>query len=145
VSVVSRRRKSEGFADVSIGGPASPPVSIGEVVGAAARSEPGTPVDIGGTPVAPAPPPDADEFVRRAQQITLHRESSGRGGRTVTMVTTRPEPDVRTSEALAKVIRKGLGCGSHVEGPRIVLHGDIMDRAKEWFEKRGARRVVRGN
>ena len=78
-------------------------------------------------------------------QVTLHRESAGRGGKTVTLVTIKPQPSAKELEALAKLLRKGLGCGSHVEESRIILQGDIPDRAQEWFAKKGARKVVRGN
>ncbi|MDR3230835.1 MAG: translation initiation factor [Synergistaceae bacterium] len=78
-------------------------------------------------------------------QVTLHRQSAGRAGRTVTMVAIKPPQSPAALEALAKTLRRALGCGSHVEQDRIVLQGDIPDRAQEWFVKKGARKVVRGN
>ncbi len=78
-------------------------------------------------------------------QVTLHRESAGRGGKTVTLVAVKPPQTKNSLEALAKDLRRGLGCGSHVEGDRVVLQGDIPDRAQEWFVKKGARKIVRGN
>jgi translation initiation factor 1 (eIF-1/SUI1) len=79
------------------------------------------------------------------KQVTLHRESAGRGGRTVTLVSLRPCPAPDELGDLAKALRKGLGCGARVEGERVALQGDIPDRARDWFLKKGAGKVVRGN
>jgi translation initiation factor 1 (eIF-1/SUI1) len=79
------------------------------------------------------------------KQVTLHRESAGRGGRTATLVSLRPCPAPDELEGLAKALRKGLGCGARVEGERVALQGDIPDRARDWFLKKGAGKVVRGN
>jgi translation initiation factor 1 (eIF-1/SUI1) len=78
-------------------------------------------------------------------QVTLHRQTAGRAGRTVTMVTVKPPRPPAVLDALAKALRRGLGCGSHVEQDRIVLQGDISDRAQDWFLKKGARKVISGN
>jgi translation initiation factor 1 (eIF-1/SUI1) len=90
-------------------------------------------------------PPDPEALVASFAQVTLHRQSAGRSGRMVTLVAVKPAQPGATLEALAKALRRGLGCGSHVEGDRVVLQGDIPDRAREWFVKKGARKVVRGN
>ncbi len=89
-------------------------------------------------------PEPLDIVLARAAKIVLQRETAGRGGKTVTIVSLREAPPVDL-EALAKALRKGLGCGSHIEGDRIVLHGDIVDRASGWLEQKGAKRIVRGN
>lgn len=78
-------------------------------------------------------------------QATLHRETSGRGGRTVTAVTFKPQPDAKIAGELAKTMRRALGCGSRVEGSRVILQGDIKDRAKQWLEAYGVKKVVLGN
>lgn len=87
----------------------------------------------------------AAEIAASARQFTLHRESSGRGGRIVTAVSTSPEQSPSALETLAKAMRKGLGCGSHVEGKRIILQGDIQERTEQWLSKHGAGKVVMGN
>lgn len=91
-----------------------------------------------------APKKSFDELIAGLTQVTLHRESSGRGGRTVTLVRLKGNtlPD---AEELAKALRKGLGCGSHVEEGCVVLQGSIADRAQEWFAKKGVGRIVMGN
>ena len=79
------------------------------------------------------------------QKVILHRESAGRGGRTVTVVDVRPPLDADAVTDMAKSMRKGLGCGSHVEDGKIILQGDIGDRVEAWFAKRGVKKIVRGN
>lgn len=78
------------------------------------------------------------------RQITLHRQSAGKGGKTVTVVTfsQQSEPNL---EYWAKEMRKGLGCGSRVENGKIVLQGDIQERARGWLIKKGAKKVIPGN
>lgn len=87
---------------------------------------------------------DSSLSLANVQKITLHRQSSGRGGRVVTVVTLSGGEGIDL-ETLAKEMRKGLGCGSRVENGKVVLQGEIQDRAAEWFGKRGVKRVVMGN
>ncbi|NLX85326.1 MAG: translation initiation factor [Synergistaceae bacterium] len=78
------------------------------------------------------------------KRIVLQRESAGRGGKTVTMVIIPQNVSVEI-ELVAKEMRKGLGCGSSIENGRIVLLGDLSDRAKEWLLKKGVKEVIQGN
>ena len=78
------------------------------------------------------------------KRIVLQRESAGRGGKTVTMVIIPQNVSVEV-ELVAKEMRKGLGCGSSIENGRIVLLGDLSDRAKEWLLKKGVKEVIQGN
>jgi translation initiation factor 1 (eIF-1/SUI1) len=134
--------KKKGGLVQDIAAEGGKPVSIGEALGIPRHAE--------AENVQPAKEtserePDLGEFIRRTSQITMHRESSGRKGHTVTAAAFKPEPDRTTLEAAAKAIRRGLGCGSHIEGSRVILHGDVMDRAVSWFAKNGAKKIVRGN
>lgn len=95
-------------------------------------------------PDEPACVENADAAIRHLSKIILHRRASGRGGKIVTEITLSKETPVNL-EALAKELRKGLGCGSRVEDGKVVLQGDIQDRAGEWFTKKGAKRVIFGN
>ena len=79
----------------------------------------------------------------KSGKLVLRRERKGRRGKTVTVLTGNSLP-AGSLESLAKAMRKGLGCGSKVEGETIVLQGDIPDRASEWLRQRGARNVVCG-
>ncbi|MDR3279627.1 MAG: hypothetical protein LBT23_03855 [Synergistaceae bacterium] len=63
----------------------------------------------------------------------------------MTVLWLKPEPDENTVSELARAMRKGLGCGSHAEGPRVVLQGDIRERARAWLVKSGVAKVVSGN
>ncbi|MDL2298543.1 translation initiation factor [Synergistaceae bacterium OttesenSCG-928-D05] len=94
--------------------------------------------------VKKTPTGNLNDALSKLQKVTLHRQSSGKGGKTVTVVTLSGAENINL-DTLAKEMRKGLGCGSRVENGKVVLQGDIQDRAAEWFGKRGAKQVVRGN
>ena len=79
-----------------------------------------------------------------AGKIVLRRERKGRGGKTVTVVSGLALSPARLAE-LARALRKGLGCGSTVEGETIVLQGDIADRTQQWLIAHGATKIVRGS
>jgi len=95
---------------------------------------------------------DASETVRhsdfkdlsRLNKVSLQRRTAGYGGKTATVVLL-PRDAAVDLEALAKDMRKALGCGSRVEEGRVVLQGDIADRAEAWLLKRGVKRVTRGD
>jgi translation initiation factor 1 len=74
----------------------------------------------------------------------VRRERKQRGGKTVTRVA-RLELGAEELKLLARAMAKGLGCGAKVEGEDIIVQGDQVERAARWLERRGARRVVRGN
>ena len=118
-------------------------VSIGEAMGMA-RGENTQLADQSEKPRKKSEPAGTGSL-ESVQQFTLHRESSGRGGRIVTAVSMKPPLVPAAAESLARSMRKGLGCGSHVEGGRIILQGDIQERAENWLAKQGAKRVVMGN
>ena len=76
-----------------------------------------------------------------ARKVVVRHSRKGRGGKTVTLI-----DGVRHGhEELLSDLKKGLGVGGAVEGDRIMLQGDQVDRAVAWFEKQEAiARVVRG-
>jgi translation initiation factor 1 (eIF-1/SUI1) len=89
------------------------------------------------------PPAEIKELIPKIGKISLQKERAGRGGRTVTIITigeTRSEIK-QNLEALLKELKKSLGCGGQIEEGKIVLHGEIADRAYEWFVKMGAKAV----
>ena len=86
-----------------------------------------------------------DDTLGTLQHVVLQRQRAGRGGKTVTVVSFKGLVSAPHTEAIARALRKGLGCGSTVEGDTIVLQGDIGDRAREWFVKKGVRKVILGN
>ncbi len=95
---------------------------------------------------ASAPAPAADEQPTPAQRfpnkLVVRMEKKGRRGKTVTRISGVPK---NTLDALSKEMKKGLGCGATLEGPDLILLGDLVERAASWLEKAGASKVVRGN
>jgi len=97
-----------------------------------------------------SPPPE--ETVQREEpicqldfskidRIVLRFERKGHGGKSVTRVEGLPfSGDVL--ENLARELKKGMGCGAWVEGNEILLQGNLTERMQEWFQKKGAKRVV---
>ena len=139
----SKKKKIGEQGDISFDGDEKLSLSIGALSGAPhTPSEPKTPEP---KAVPGQPGSDIALFLKSIQQVTLHRESSGRGGRIVTAVATKPAPDKATAETLARTMKKDLGCGAHVENLRVLLQGSIQTRAEEWFLKQGVKKIVMGN
>lgn len=98
-------------------------------------------------PAAPAPataPPSGGPDLSRAGRVIVRRQRKGHGGKTVTVVDGLALPAAQL-EALARAMRKALGCGSWVDAGRVVLQGDRPDAAAAWLTRSGAKQVVRGN
>lgn len=89
-------------------------------------------------------PPTADPatYALGGARLVLRRERKGRAGKTVTRLTGRGDHTLEQPEpalaALARDMRKALGCGATVDAGEIVLQGDIGERAAEWLETKGA-------
>jgi len=91
------------------------------------------------------PPAEAGELtLSRTGKIVLRRERKGHGGKTVTVVDGLGLSPAQL-ETVARRLRKALGCGSRVEGDRLVLQGDLVPAAEAWLRGHGATRVVQGN
>lgn len=96
----------------------------------------------------PSPPPPAQEKKERGEarlppRAVLSRETKGRGGKTVTVISFRGGAPF-DMEPLAKEIRTALGCGGSVEGEQIILQGNQVERASDWLADRGVK-TVKGN
>ncbi|MEG1641473.1 MAG: translation initiation factor [Synergistaceae bacterium] len=76
-------------------------------------------------------------------KVTLQKKTAGCGGKTVTVITISKESNCKI-ETLAKEIKKALGCGARTEEGKIILQGDIKERAAEWFSKKGTKQIVIG-
>jgi translation initiation factor 1 len=134
-----RKKKIENTRAVSLNGARGAMASIGEIMGREASPPPRE---------KPAESQKAESKITEQaamKSAILRRESAGRGGRTVTSVEPRPPLTQDAAENLAKLMRKNLGCGSHVEGAKIILQGDIGDRAEAWLMKRGVSKITRGS
>lgn len=81
--------------------------------------------------------------ISNISKVIVRRRTSGFGGKTITELSFSKENNIEL-EILAKELRKGLGCGSRVENGLIFLQGDISDRVKEWFLKKGVKKVQIG-
>lgn len=76
-------------------------------------------------------------------RIVVRRERKGHGGKTATRVQ-RLELNAEERALLCKEVKRALGCGARWDGDDLLMQGDLLERAAQWFEKRG-HRVVRGN
>jgi translation initiation factor 1 (eIF-1/SUI1) len=106
---------------------------------------------LAGTPAAAAPvafderPPAvrgarSEVPVVFAPKVVVRREKKGRGGKTATRIT---GIGAEHREELAGRMKSALGCGAVVEGEDVVLLGSLVERAADWLEGQGAKRVVR--
>jgi translation initiation factor 1 len=136
-----KRLGSEG--NISLGGDLGMGVSIGSVLGRGEDENSGQ--TSGNTKETPDERANAAEDSAKITAAIIRRETAGRSGRTVTSVELRPEPGARRADETARSLRKGLGCGSHVEGHKIILQGDMVDRAAAWLEKQGVKKITRGS
>lgn len=98
----------------------------------------------------PDGPPAAEEPDRAkspveggAEKLVVWRERKGHGGKTATRIQGLELNEAQRT-ALAKEVKRALGCGARFESDDLLLQGDLLERAAKWFEGRG-RRVVRGN
>lgn len=101
-------------------------------------------------PPAPASPPPADRPTAAAApaknrgRVDIVRETNGRGGKTVTVVTGFTGIGLPEKEALAKKIRAAGGCGGTVKDGRIEIQGDQRETAARILTEAGFRPVFAG-
>jgi translation initiation factor 1 len=97
---------------------------------------------------SPTPPQIAAESgdldLSRCGKLVVRRERKGHGGKTVTVIEGLGLPPTRL-QALARTMRMAFGCGSRVDGARVVVQGDLASSVDAWLRQRGARHVVMGN
>ncbi|MDR3254210.1 MAG: translation initiation factor [Synergistaceae bacterium] len=141
----SGRKKMTDMRGIAADDPIGLRVSIGEATGKTVRATDYPSDSNASADERDKATPNLASFISSIVQATLYRESSGRGGRVVTIVRIKPAPGPGITSELAKTMRRGLGCGSHAEGAEVVLQGDIRDRARAWLTKSGIRKVVTGN
>jgi translation initiation factor 1 len=106
-------------------------------------------VAVGEVPAPAAAPADAPMVadpldLSDAGALVVRRERKRHGGKTVTVVDGLTLPPARL-DALARAMRRALGCGSWTDAGRVALQGDRADQAAAWLHRHGARRVTRGN
>jgi translation initiation factor 1 len=90
------------------------------------------------TPVPPSSlPPGADSVVR------LQRESKGRGGKGVTLITGLPL-DEGGLKNLAKELKQFCGTGGTVKDGVIEIQGEQREKLKPLLEKKGFKVKIAG-
>jgi translation initiation factor 1 len=111
----------------------APETEVGDVV--APREPGGSAVPRETSEVGSRPPAGA---------IVVRRERKGRGGKTITRIAGLRERGAAL-EALARELKRGLGCGASVDGDELCLQGDLVARAVDALVARGYRGVRAGN
>lgn len=104
-----------------------------------AGDEPEAPADPGDDPEPP--PSSASAAYVLKGKLAVHKEKKGRGGKTATRISGL-NLGSDALQALARDMKKQLGCSALVEGDDVVLLGDLTDRAAQWLRAHGAKRVV---
>ncbi len=69
-------------------------------------------------------------------RVVIRKEKKGRRGKTVTTLTGHGL-EAAAAEALAKRLRKALGCGSGLESDALVLQGDQREAVAKLLEGEG--------
>jgi translation initiation factor 1 len=86
-----------------------------------------------------APPVDR----RFAGKLVVARSRKGRGGKTVTAVRGLAG-SADELDAIARELKKALGCGATVEDGEVLVQGEQEKRVAAWLEAQGAKRVILG-
>jgi len=87
---------------------------------------------------------DGAPNLSRAGKVVVRRERKGHGGKTVTVIEGLAV-SASHLETVARTMRKAFGCGSRVDGGRVVLQGDLVSAAESWLRAHGASRITIGN
>ena len=88
----------------------------------------------------PQPPPPT----RNRGRVDIIRNTAGRGGKTVTVITNFAGIGLPEKEKLAKEMQKACGTGGTVKEGRIEIQGDKRNEAAIILTKAGFRPVFAG-
>ncbi|MFT5685912.1 MAG: translation initiation factor 1 (eIF-1/SUI1) [Myxococcota bacterium] len=86
----------------------------------------------------PSPPADDPLSMTGCGNLKLHIEKKGRRGKSVGILQGVPPAK---SAAVAKALRKQLGCGVTDKDGVITIQGGQTDRVRAWLISHGAKRV----
>lgn len=77
------------------------------------------------------------------QTAYLHRESKGRGGKSVTVIK-QLQLTEKDRKALAKKLKKSVGVGGSITDDEIIIQGDDRERIAAVLEKLGYNTKIAG-
>lgn len=97
------------------------------------------------TPSVSAPQPSIKATAySRADKLVVRRERKGHGGKTVTRIEGL-RGTATELEAIAKELKRALGCGATVDASDVLVQGDQSDRVVTLLQARGANKVIVGS
>jgi translation initiation factor 1 len=98
-----------------------------------------------GTEAAPreATPTQTNPYTR-ANKLVVRRERKGHGGKTVTRIEGFGA-NASELEAIAKDLKRALGCGATVDANDVLVQGDQSERVLALLQARGAHKVILGS
>jgi translation initiation factor 1 len=129
---------SAGAARVMAGRSAGTP-ETGNDESAESFRNPGLDIRNPQSPVSGLPPPSANRG-----RVDITRETAGRGGRTVTVVSGFVGIGQPEKEQLAKRMQKACGAGGTVKEGRIEIQGDKREQVAKILTEAGFRPVFAG-
>jgi translation initiation factor 1 len=97
-----------------------------------------------GLPPGPADAPKAEPARKSRGRVDIIRNTAGRGGKTVTVVTNFVGIGLPEKEKLAKEMQKSCGTGGTVKEGRIEIQGDKREEVARILTKAGFRPVFAG-
>jgi len=106
-------------------------------------------MNLGSLPQGPGPAPSPASAPRPAApknrgRVDIVRQTAGRGGKTVTVISGFTGIGLPEKEELAKRIQKAAGSGGTVKDGNIEIQGDKRDVAAKVLEQAGFRPVRAG-
>ncbi len=90
------------------------------------------------------PSSDKAKEAKNRGRVDVVRETNGRGGKTVTVVTGFTGIGLPEKESLAKKMRAACGCGGTVKEGRIEIQGDQRETVAKILTEAGFRPVFAG-
>ena len=97
-----------------------------------------------GAPPAAKPTAGAAPAARNRGRVDIIRETAGRGGKTVTVVTNFVGIGLPEKEQLAKKMQRACGAGGTVKDGRIEIQGDRREIVAKVLTEAGFRPVFAG-
>ena len=97
-----------------------------------------------GLPPGPATPGPATPKPKNRGRVDIIRQTAGRGGKTVTVVTNFVGIGLPEKERLAKEMQKACGTGGTVKDGRIEIQGDKREEVARILTAAGFRPVFAG-